>query len=391
MSELSNTLRHTFDPFLSDYLSHTLSMAGQTKKLVATASQSAVTTLLTNSAYHLKTIQLLSNGMNDKIVLARTFVSAHLLTFVKIHGHASRASIESSGGWDVIEMCLKKGLADSNAIVKENCRKTYWQVVNVHEVTSRKVWEGLDGQSRKALEKVEPGKGHEEGEVERSKVVRPSVRQMMAAKARASLQPAQVGDTLEASPQRSRTVSAPFLSTSPITTRPTTRLQNELDTLAGPTNASSDLLGLAPPFALADDKDPSFAFSSTSTPSRSRPHALVLPVTEPIVDDALRDQAFQAEQAAERLLELAEDEQSHVVDEVEYHRTPVTKRTVHLNGFEDSPDVRDSGFARNGRGNWWMKQANRESHSTHETHHATSNDDTRFGRYCTISITRRFS
>jgi CLIP-associating protein 1/2 len=372
MSELSNTLGHAFDPFLPDYLSHTLSMAGQTKKLVATASQSAVTALLTNSAYHLKTIQLLWTGMNDKIVLARTFVSAHLLTFVQIHGKKSRASIESSGGWDVVELCLKKGLADSNSVVKENCRKTYWEVAQVHEATSKKVWEGLDAQSRKALEKVEPGKGKEEGEPEKGKVARPSVRQMMAAKARASLQPAQVVDTLDGSPQqRSRTVSAPFPSTSPIATRPTTKLQGELDTLAGPTNASSDLLGLAPPFALADDKDPSLAFSSTSTPSRSRNHALVLPVTEPIVDDALRDQASQAEQAAERLLELAEDEQSHAADEAGgattplplFQRTPVTKRTVHLNGFEDSPDVRGSGFAGTGRGNWWMKQQpGRESH-----------------------------
>lgn len=133
-------------------------MAGQTKKLVATASQSAVTTLLTNSNYHLKTIQLLWLGMNDKIVLARTFISAHLTTFVKIHGTTSRTAIESSGGIEILEQCLKKGLNDSNLIVKENTRITYWLLKELFPKSTDRVYSTLDVTTIKQLDKSDPSK-----------------------------------------------------------------------------------------------------------------------------------------------------------------------------------------------------------------------------------------
>ena len=97
--------------------------------------------------------------------------------------------------------------------------------------------------------------------------------------------------------------------------------------------------------------------------------SLVLPITEPIVDEALRDQAKQAEQAAERLLELAEEEEEGSLTSAAVTqgsmRTPVSRK-VHLlkdeDVFEDSPDSRsgEGAGATKGKGNWWMKKVESE-------------------------------
>lgn len=388
-------------------------MAGQTKKLVATSSQAAVTALITNSAYHLKTVQLLWTGMNDKIVLARTFVSAHVGTFVRVHGKASRGAIESSGGLDILEQCLKKGLADPNPIVKENSRKSYWDSKKIWEKMAARVYEQLDPSSRKQLDKADPSlQGKAAGPIV-AKVARPSVREMMAkAKAKPVVAespirpptakestplrpPVDRAATSPASPLRrlvpsSRLPRTPSTSTTPAPVRDA-KLQYDLDALASPPAPADDLMQFASPFVVADDQDPSSSFDPTprstplSSPAPNRPRnaSLVLPVTEKVVDAALRDQAAQAEQAAQRLLELAEsddeggeegppigpgglpvewDGERTASPLPKFQRTPVTRRVIAQDVFEDSPDVRDSGFGGAGKGlkNWWMKRTDRE-------------------------------
>jgi hypothetical protein len=101
-----------------------------------------------------------------------------------------------------------------------------------------------------------------------------------------------------------------------------------------------------------------------------------LPVPETVVDEALQNQALQAEQAAERLLELNDDETNGPIQprraaiiSNEAMRTPLTKRAGGTIGgraisdvFKDSPDLRNGEAAgeASGQRNWWMKRADRE-------------------------------
>lgn len=408
------------DPLLEPLLSHCLSMAGQTKKLVATASQSAATSLITNSAYHLKTIQLLWTGMNDKIVLARTFISAHLNTFIKIHGaKKSFALVDSSGGVDLLELCIKKGLVDPNPIVKENIRAAFWASSEIWPKMTERILVGLDGATRKALDKAAPGKavlggvGAVVGGGGGAKVARPSMRELMAAKAAATAAAATVKSdkpiaSSSAVPTESpatppkkpagfrpippRAITSPQNGSSRLTLASSPRSSARAASPRSPRTSvrtpppkshivnadSNDLMSSTSPFRLDEQDDSAFDFDALPPPiaPNSRIRQLSIPV-EPVVEDALRDQADQAEQAAERLLEISDDQEPPKVvavavavaggEEREVMGTPV--RNVGLmrgreDVFADSPEVRNGagGGGLAGRKNWWMKKSSSTFH-----------------------------
>ena len=394
------------DPLLEPLLSHCLSMAGQTKKLVATASQSAATSLITNSAYHLKTIQLLWTGMNDKIVLARTFISAHLITFIKIHGaKKSFALVDSSGGVDLLELCIKKGLVDPNPIVKENIRAAYWASSEIWPKMTERILGGLDVSTRKALDKAALGKnvvaaGTGVTTGGGGKVTRPSMRELMAAKAAAvaasSTQdidtPIASSSTLPtestATPKRTafrpnppNGSSRPPPTSSPRSSARAASPRSPRQSARTPPpksnnvkDDSNDLMSSTSPFRLDEQDDSAFDFDALPPPiapttTSNRIRQLSIPV-EPIVEAALRDQADQAEQAAERLLEVLDDQEppASVVEDRKSNvqtGTPVGKAGL-MRGrediFADSPEVRNGsgGGGLAGRKNWWMKKSSRQ-------------------------------
>ncbi|GAA5887225.1 hypothetical protein JCM5296_004568 [Sporobolomyces johnsonii] len=159
ISELATSLPPSqLDVVLDPFLSHVLSMAGQTKKIVASASQSTVTSLLTHSSYHHRTAQLLLAGMGEKIVSARQFVSSHLLTFLNVHASRSKSAMDSTGGTDDLEAAIKKALTDANAQVRENARRAYWEFVKTWPGSrAERITAGLNANGRKLLEKSRPG------------------------------------------------------------------------------------------------------------------------------------------------------------------------------------------------------------------------------------------
>lgn len=431
IAELSTALGTSFDHYLDPYLSHCLSMAGMTKKIVATASQATVTTLIRNAAYHHRTLILLWQGMNDKIASGRVFVAGHVGTFVEVYtgDEKTKAQIEHSGGLDELEKCLKKGLSDANPGVKEKSRTTYWEVRTVWPELAERVWEGLDATSRKQLEKVDPSKkavGGTTGAAAAAgvkKSTRPSVRElMMQAKARPAVAspkqpllptspPPAASSPTTRTPHTSTPRSQPSTPTAATNTTPrvanrrpsalltasTTSPASTVPHLASPiaptpitptsfsigAGASESLLQFTSPFGLSsanrngeraasesEDEDdypsPLVPTAPTLSPPRvERAGSILLPVTEPIVDDALREQAAQAESAAERLLEIAREDQEELavsagVGSGILDRTPVKSSFGALSGattFEDSPDVRNGdgvGAEGKGKGNWWM-------------------------------------
>ncbi|GAA5951294.1 hypothetical protein JCM21900_003829 [Sporobolomyces salmonicolor] len=468
ISELSTSLPPSqLDVVLDAFLTHTLSMAGQTKKITASASQATVTSLLTHSSYHHRTAQLLLAGMGEKIVSARQFVSSHLLTFLSVHASRSKSAMDSTGGTDDLEAAIKKALTDANAQVRENARRAYWEFVKTWPgARAERITAGLDTNGRKLLEKSRPqdapeGFAGEEGAVKPSGnsssstigvsgAKKPSVREiMLAAKRKAaaeraaeasvstevrSREGAELGSSV-GSASAAETVRSPLTlgrstrpglvsSHSTPSKSPAHRLSMASSDLApSPSNSASpahpshagedvsaptptpDLLNFSSPFRLdsplpsasprtttpAHPKySPSVASSAASDQS-SRAGPLTVPEPEPVVDDALKEQAMQAEQAAERLLEIAQDEDDG--DEVDRPTSPsdrldrsttpkagekvptatttamgmgamhtplVAGRRFGANDvFEDSPDVKDGmgAGAGKGRGNWWMHKS----------------------------------
>lgn len=156
-SELTMALGHGMDPFFETLLTPLLRMASFTKKIVAQQSQSVVTTILTHTFPQPRmTLQLLSNTLQEKTVQARAFVIAHIKNYIEVHGMRSQSAIESSGGAEILEKCMKRALADANVGVRENARVCFWVFESVWHERAVAILGTLDSLARKQLEKVCP-------------------------------------------------------------------------------------------------------------------------------------------------------------------------------------------------------------------------------------------
>jgi CLIP-associating protein 1/2 len=132
-------------------------MAGFTKKIAAQQSQAAVTSILTHcSAQPRLVIPLFWTTLQEKTVQARAFVVAHMKNYLEVHGARSKNAIESSGGAETLEKCLKRALADANVGVRESARVCFWVFEGVWHERGLAVLGTLDSLARKQLEKVCP-------------------------------------------------------------------------------------------------------------------------------------------------------------------------------------------------------------------------------------------
>ncbi|GAA6063182.1 hypothetical protein JCM10212_006848, partial [Sporobolomyces blumeae] len=155
------------DPFLPQFLS----MASQTKKIVATASQETVEALIRHGSFHVKTVHLLAGLLeSEKTTSARAFVSRHLATFVSVHSttNVARQRFDSTGATDLVVEAIRRGLSDPNADVRLNSREAYWAFVGAgsdawSDRAENEVRQGLDGQARKLLDAAGPVKRREDG------------------------------------------------------------------------------------------------------------------------------------------------------------------------------------------------------------------------------------
>lgn len=81
---------------------------------------------------------------------------AHFKQYIEVHGHRSKAAIESSGGLDILEKSMKKALADPNPAVRVNARVCFWVFEDVWHERGLVILESLDATARKQLEKACP-------------------------------------------------------------------------------------------------------------------------------------------------------------------------------------------------------------------------------------------
>lgn len=145
------------DPLCEPILTHLLRMASLTKKIVAQQTQSTATMILATTTAHPRLVlPLLWSMLQDKSTQAHLYGIGHVKTYIQLHGARSRHTIESAGGVDTLEKCLKKGLADPNPGTREVARAAFWAFDNVWRDRSTVIMNSLDNTARKQLEKACP-------------------------------------------------------------------------------------------------------------------------------------------------------------------------------------------------------------------------------------------
>lgn len=156
-NELATTLGSAIEPFCEPLYVNLIRMANLTKKIIAQQSQATLTTVMQNSSVQPRLIlPLLWNTLQDKAIQTRVYVMGHIKTYLDAHGAHARSAIESSGGVDVLEKCLKKGLGDPNPGVRDVSRQAFWVFDSVWRERGRTLMDTLDASGRKQLEKACP-------------------------------------------------------------------------------------------------------------------------------------------------------------------------------------------------------------------------------------------
>lgn len=125
VQELARTVGPAIDPMVEIFLQNLIKMSAATKHIAAQNGNTTVDVIFQYASYHKRLMEHVWFACQDKNVQPRMFASGWLKTLIQKHS-SHKAHFESSGGVDMSEKCLKKGMSDANPKVRENMRTTYW-------------------------------------------------------------------------------------------------------------------------------------------------------------------------------------------------------------------------------------------------------------------------
>ncbi|KKZ65297.1 hypothetical protein EMCG_08813 [[Emmonsia] crescens] len=143
------------DPMVEVLLQNMIKVCASLKKISAQNGNLTVDAIIGNVSYTSRIVQHLWLACQDKNVQPRLFVTGWIQTLIMKHG-GHKGSIEHTGGVDVLEKCIKKGLGDANPGVRENMRSTFWTFARIWADRAEGIISTLDAKSKSLLER-DPG------------------------------------------------------------------------------------------------------------------------------------------------------------------------------------------------------------------------------------------
>jgi CLIP-associating protein 1/2 len=125
VQDLASTFGPGIDPMVELFMQTFIKLAAATKKISSQQANTTVDMIVGKATYNARIMQHMWGACQDKNVQPRTYVAGWLKTIIKKESH-HKSHLEHSGGLDLLEKCLKKGLGDPNPGVRERMRGTYW-------------------------------------------------------------------------------------------------------------------------------------------------------------------------------------------------------------------------------------------------------------------------
>lgn len=125
IEDIALTFGPAMEPMAELLMQALLKMTAATKKITSQMACTTIDTLFSRLSYTPRLMQHIWGACQDKNVQPRLYTSIWLKTLIrKVEGN--KHHIEHTGGVDLMEKCLKKGLADANPGVREKMRATFW-------------------------------------------------------------------------------------------------------------------------------------------------------------------------------------------------------------------------------------------------------------------------
>lgn len=227
VKDLAIICGHGLDPMAELLLMNLIKLCANTKKITAQMGQVTTTIILANVSYHPKILNHVWNAVQDKNVQPRSYATGWLKLLIKTHMD-HKGYLEHTGGLEILEKCIKRGLSDANPGVREGMRGTFWEFAAVWPDRADLIMDGLDNTMKKLLEKENPSTSAKASNraptlnrTATAPITRPSIKEAILAQKRqqaqlAKLQRADTLPTLEA-PQLAPLPAQPAgLSSAPV-------------------------------------------------------------------------------------------------------------------------------------------------------------------------------
>ncbi|GAB0136313.1 suppressor of tub2 mutation [Epichloe bromicola] len=253
VQELAVSLGPAMDPMVELLMQNLVKLSAGTKKISSQMANVTVDRIIGRVTYNQRLMHHIWCASQDKNVQPRTYATNWLKTVLrKEAGHKSH--VEHTGGVDLMEKILRKGLGDANPGVREKTRSAYWAFWGVWPARADAIMADLDATAQKLLDKdasnpnspkksdppAKPGLGLSRSTMTTSS--KPSLRETMLAQKKAALAtknlPARPGSAMAhiSSPTRTTSNVSAHSATSTTSTKSTatrTRPESTLSVNAG--------------------------------------------------------------------------------------------------------------------------------------------------------------
>jgi hypothetical protein len=151
VSDLAQYLGTALDSMLEVLLQNLLKACSSSKKLISNAAMNAFNELLKNTSYHIRTLNTIQFAVNDKNAQVRAFASTFVKTLLETHGHQRYDVITRSGGVDIIEKCLRKGVTDANQSARETSRESFRIFWELWQDRAQQMLNAMDPSTKKQM------------------------------------------------------------------------------------------------------------------------------------------------------------------------------------------------------------------------------------------------
>ncbi|KAM0724175.1 hypothetical protein Q7P37_000057 [Cladosporium fusiforme] len=152
IQELMKTLGPAMDSSTEILLQSFIKMSSATKHIAAENGKHTSDAIFQHCTYSARLMQHIWSAAQDKNASTRQCAVEWLKTILKRQS-GYKQHFASSGGLDLTEKCIKKGLDDANPKVKEGTRAVYWMFAKVWTEKANVLIDKLDPKTRSMLEK----------------------------------------------------------------------------------------------------------------------------------------------------------------------------------------------------------------------------------------------
>ncbi|TPX62587.1 hypothetical protein PhCBS80983_g00372 [Powellomyces hirtus] len=183
IDDIATLLGSQMDPLADVFISNLLKLTGQAKKVVSTASVDAIQQILRQASFQLRFLQYFLAGLSDKNAIARSAAAVFVKAVLEemTNDDDKTAVLERSGGVEILDKALKKGLQDANGAVRQTCRDAFGIFQACWPQRGDILFDTLDAATRKAITRAKGATAQ----------VRPSVKKFAAARSMPKLKAAQ--------------------------------------------------------------------------------------------------------------------------------------------------------------------------------------------------------